>query len=158
GGHFGEQEPRGAVTGLPTHRDRLVRGTHTTFPTPDRTAPRERLYHAWCSLFGHVRGSAAVAGVPTHGHRRELRDLEAYVRLELPFLAPACLLRQCRHGQHQEQPGERPWHLSLLSLHHTLLSCFSDTHHSLATASAEGAQCNVPPSLKHFPWPRRPRP
>src|SRR5438132_7454207 len=78
GGHFGEQEPRGAVTGITTHRDRLVRGTHTTFPTSDRTAPRERLYRAWRRLFGHVRCRAAVAGVTTHGHRRDLRDLEAY--------------------------------------------------------------------------------
>src|SRR5713101_1625639 len=117
GGHFGEQEPSSAVTGLTTHRDRLGRGTHTTFPTPDRTAPRERLYRAWSRLLGHVRCSAAVTGITTHGHRRELRDLEAYVRLWLSLLAPLCLLRQCRHGQHQDQPGERPLDLPLLPLH-----------------------------------------
>src|SRR5256885_17117261 len=37
GGHFGEQEPRAAITGITTHTDRRGTGTPPTFPAPART-------------------------------------------------------------------------------------------------------------------------
>ena len=153
GGHFGEQEPRRAVTGITTHRDRLVRGTHTTFPTPDRTAPRERLYRAWRRLFGHVRCSRRSYRChhtrPPSGFARPGGIRLAVAALPRPRVPPCA------------SAGTASTRISQGSAHCIFRCCLciipsshvsSDTHHSLHISS------DTHHSLEHFPCPRCPRP
>jgi len=45
-----------------------------------------------------------------------------------PSSPPPCHLRQCRHGQHQDQPGERPWRPTLWLVHKPSSRVYSLLH------------------------------